>query len=574
MSRILFITGILILLVAITANAEQPIEIPAGPNDLVASTQTSVPIIAQDRDEPVPTVSYSLTESLERMPIAEKFNSVMELILPSDADRAATDIAEKFAVLWKDEHFNQAILLLNDLEGLTDLGQVAVSCAWRQPIVSEGGSRFGTDVRIGTRDSVYDNDLDIDWNNGNLWVVLLIDGDGYDSRITVNRSTDDGTSWSETQWLAYPAYHIECMGAAIVADHFYIAWGTGNTITMVHTNLSTGYFEDFPNDERFVTVLETPDPDVINEVSVETNVDFNPYYWRVYVAAITSEGNLMASWSDEECLTWHTWNTGITNAADGLSSCINQGYTNYWYMVSYYDEDNNVCVDGTNPGDIWSNMARYTTNSSSPDYTSISAYHDTITCFHEYVGGRLYCRYWTSYTGGDSWLWYIVDDTTEMSESPAVACRRGGGTGMVYRYYTPTRENRFVWRDYSGSWTDPVSVADYQPYYNQPSIEYVGGGLFGTVYLSWNTPYRRAAYYDRGSGCCIPPIRGDINGDSNGPNIQDLTFMVAYLFSGGAYPPCLTEAEINGDGNGPNIQDLTYFVAYLFSGGPPPAACP
>lgn len=77
-----------------------------------------------------------------------------------------------------------------------------------------------------------------------------------------------------------------------------------------------------------------------------------------------------------------------------------------------------------------------------------------------------------------------------------------------------------------------------------------------------------------GGTCCIPPIRGDVNYDSVGPNIQDLTFLVAYLFGGGVAPPCAEEADVNGDSNGPNIQDLTYLVAYLFGGGPAPAACP
>lgn len=75
-------------------------------------------------------------------------------------------------------------------------------------------------------------------------------------------------------------------------------------------------------------------------------------------------------------------------------------------------------------------------------------------------------------------------------------------------------------------------------------------------------------------GCCIPPIRGDVNYDTAGPNIQDLTFLVAYLFGGGEEPPCMDEADVNGDTNGPNIQDLTHLVAYLFGGGAPPADCP
>jgi len=77
-----------------------------------------------------------------------------------------------------------------------------------------------------------------------------------------------------------------------------------------------------------------------------------------------------------------------------------------------------------------------------------------------------------------------------------------------------------------------------------------------------------------GSCCNHDGIRGDVNYDMAGPNIQDLTFLVAYLFGGGDTPPCLEEADVNGDDVGPNIQDLTYLVAYLFGGGPAPADCP
>lgn len=75
-----------------------------------------------------------------------------------------------------------------------------------------------------------------------------------------------------------------------------------------------------------------------------------------------------------------------------------------------------------------------------------------------------------------------------------------------------------------------------------------------------------------------PWICGDINGDTNGPNIQDLTFFVAYLFGGGAPPPVMEAADVNCSSGNPNIQDLTFFVAYLFSGGGAPCddvgSCP
>ncbi|MBU8935037.1 MAG: T9SS type A sorting domain-containing protein [candidate division Zixibacteria bacterium] len=73
-------------------------------------------------------------------------------------------------------------------------------------------------------------------------------------------------------------------------------------------------------------------------------------------------------------------------------------------------------------------------------------------------------------------------------------------------------------------------------------------------------------------GCCIGD-RGNVDGDpADEINIADLTYLVAYLFTGGPPPPCMEEADVNGDGE-INIADLTYLVAYLFTGGPPPVVC-
>jgi hypothetical protein len=75
------------------------------------------------------------------------------------------------------------------------------------------------------------------------------------------------------------------------------------------------------------------------------------------------------------------------------------------------------------------------------------------------------------------------------------------------------------------------------------------------------------------SQCCIG-IRGNVDGDAADLiNVSDMTYLIAFLFSGGAPPPCFEEGDVNAD-EVINISDMTYLVAYLFSGGPAPAACP
>lgn len=78
-------------------------------------------------------------------------------------------------------------------------------------------------------------------------------------------------------------------------------------------------------------------------------------------------------------------------------------------------------------------------------------------------------------------------------------------------------------------------------------------------------------------GCCIAPIRGNVNGDGgNLVNVVDLTYLVSYLFGGGPAPLCVDEANVNAStGTSPvNVVDMSYLAAFLFMGGPAPLACP
>ena len=82
------------------------------------------------------------------------------------------------------------------------------------------------------------------------------------------------------------------------------------------------------------------------------------------------------------------------------------------------------------------------------------------------------------------------------------------------------------------------------------------------------------AYYGQTCTCCIG-IRGNADNDPEDKvNIVDLTYFIAYLFTGGPPPPCAYEANIDGDcKENLNIVDLTRLVAYLFTGGDAPPAC-
>lgn len=62
-------------------------------------------------------------------------------------------------------------------------------------------------------------------------------------------------------------------------------------------------------------------------------------------------------------------------------------------------------------------------------------------------------------------------------------------------------------------------------------------------------------------------ILGDLNFDLVGPNVSDLTFMIAWLFRGGETPTFPITADLNCDAQY-TVADLTFMIAYLFRGGP------
>jgi len=77
--------------------------------------------------------------------------------------------------------------------------------------------------------------------------------------------------------------------------------------------------------------------------------------------------------------------------------------------------------------------------------------------------------------------------------------------------------------------------------------------------------------------CCIGSMRGNVEDDFGDEiAINDLVYMVDYMFNLGPEPSCWDEAELEapfGD-TALAIQDLVYLVDYMFNLGPAPIGCP
>ncbi len=74
-----------------------------------------------------------------------------------------------------------------------------------------------------------------------------------------------------------------------------------------------------------------------------------------------------------------------------------------------------------------------------------------------------------------------------------------------------------------------------------------------------------------GSVEILPTPCGDVNLDFS-INIIDITYLINYLYKGGAAPPVMNAADVNNSGD-INILDITYLIAYLYLQGEQPD-CP
>jgi len=306
------------------------------------STPGTTPAI-QDLDQPQQTLAPEpVWKGLERMTTAERENSFIELILELNASEQALQMADRIEDLWNSGSFEEALTLFPTLGTLTDINEMSIGNAWRTPVPTSG-SDWGADVRVGNRDSITVCELDIHRASSNLFAVVLY-RQGSQYQWTMNLSVNGGSNWSETYmwWANYPLFNVS---AAVAANHCYVAYGSGSLSARIRRFRATDAQSDtFPNGAANIVVFSTTSPDTVKEVILRSNQDF--YNNRLYYVALTNQGDLVYYWDDVNAISWTEVITGISNADRGLDASCNEGYAEYFLLVSYYDTGNNVHVAG------------------------------------------------------------------------------------------------------------------------------------------------------------------------------------------------------------------------------------
>jgi len=427
---------------------------------------------------------------LDQMTATERANSRISLEFECSDDRR-TALGHDVERLWNGGQYDKALAQLDDLEA--HVGHVAVGNSWRKPVPTIETLLWGSDARIGNRDSLLGLSFAADPSSGNLFAVLR-HGGGV-SHYSICMSADTGVTWRETfTWVGSPPTGID---AVVSFDHLYVAYNSpGENARQVRARrflCSDGSADDFPGGAMWAVACVLDTGDTMREVSLVVDGADN----LLYLYTITSGGGVLPSHSFDDGQTWYQ-RTGIqSGASSGLDGTENKGLSSEFNFLSYVDVNDTLRI------------CRYVYYMGSPQLcssllvgngspTSISAYSDTVICaYGDEAVSPHQVRYAISYGESDTWTTGTLSNADTSAELPAVIACGGGRFGAVYHHCGPTRELRFCQRTDTGRWNASLSVTENVPHASRPAIEDLGAGVYGVTYLSDTGPVVRGAFFDR-----------------------------------------------------------------------------
>jgi hypothetical protein len=450
------------------------------------------------------TAPTSARVVLEQMSPTERANSRISVEFESSDDDAAS-LARQVERLWNCGHYDEALVQLGNLEAR--VGDVAIGNSWLKPVpacaaaVAAGRPTpatglpvrgrtqtglWGRDVRIGNRDSLLDVSLAAEPSSRGLFVVLR--RGGLYPHFVVCMSVDTGATWHETfSWTGSPPTSLD---AAVLANHLYVVYNSpgedAEHVRLRRFSCSDGSADTFRGRISWVDPCTLDVGDTMREVSLVAN----PNNSRLCLVALVSDGSVRVSFAGANAESWTRVPTGISSGArNGLDATNDQKSDTTCLFFSYYDASDSLQIYGRS-GPPFSRPAGRGTP------TSISAFCGTVICAYEdETVSPHQVRYVVS--DGDTWTMGPLSDPDIAAQAAGVTVCGGDGFAAVFSQGSPTGDLRFCRRTDSGPWSAPVSIANNEPYWNRPAIEYLGNDLIGVAYLSNTSPVVRGAYFDR-----------------------------------------------------------------------------
>ncbi len=136
-------------------------------------------------------------------------------------------------------------------------------------------------------------------------------------------------------------------------------------------------------------------------------------------------------------------------------------------------------------------------------------------------------------------------------------------------YWEDCFDNLFINTDQDTLWfSDYVTDFDGNDITGDPNF---GGAPKTCLESIEEVPFRFLDYVTGGIifDCGLGYFCGDVNGDDK-ISLLDPVFLVDYLFKSGAAPDPIERGDVDCSGDIPNMNDLQYLINYIFNGGPEP----
>jgi hypothetical protein len=386
-------------------------------------------------------------------------------------------LARDVSLLWNSGCWDAALARLPELAALAGANPPAVGISWRRPVPSPGPGL--TAFPVSPRDSVYVADFEVDWRmTRRFFCTIALEGDGVDSRLSVNYSTDLGRTWSEVYLLSGYSYRLNDVTGRSMRDHYWLAYTGGQNSAPNHAlwsrkfRVSDGSADTFRNGNNSFNFFNAPALDTVRELAMVSNqITANA---TIYLLALMASDSLcyftMPVTNDTA---WRVTKLAFTNAAAGLDACWNDDCltsdTALLY-VSYVGRGDSVCVLRMKTGGVWERI-RAVAAEPAGYITSVAAHRDTAIVFYSDDG---LVRYQIR-RGGAAWaVGSPPQDTTERNTLPDVH-GEGGFFHVVYRANTGC--GWYTRRPYSGYTWEQVRRFDDNgvvAYNVKPDVRWIG----------------------------------------------------------------------------------------------------
>jgi hypothetical protein len=498
---------ILVLAVLLgTALASGPTPVSVVPVERVEGRRTGLLVQRPDwldrPGEPVPVWTL-----LEGMGPEARANAVITFDLGHASAEAWVE-ARAIEQMWNAGDFNGAIERLRNIGNFHDPCDIDVGMSWRKPIPTMVGADWGTNVRVGNRDSVYEIEFDRNNRTGNLFLASVRDS-GALSCVNVYMSTDLGSTWSETYNMAVTTSYINAIGAVSNGSHFYVGYTRHPNQTVgrvMRFDADSGNQVRFANDSFYRTMFEADSLDSITEIEMTSTDDQFPAE-RIYAAGCTKGRMLLWGWTDSLAIAWsNSPNPNVNYCDGGLALTYNYYYNTskpvIWMTWIYERNDSTSNVGFSRYDTAWHNS--WFTPGFAPTYssTTVGSWKDTTCIVYVHSSGASrYLQQIYTYDAGSIWHSDITLDTVLAREHPDISARYGRGFQLAARQYSGDVDRDLVYSrtGYTAQdWSPPLDISDYQPGLSDPQVMFVYPGTYGCAYIKWyQTPDAYSIWYDR-----------------------------------------------------------------------------